>query len=116
MANSLKINPWRSKYGHAEMIFSLNTVGLENLILKILCFFFQCPIYKTTTFAANYYKTTTFAAKPFTRCRFNVGFEFVFFSYLNFTLITVDNTYHSQNVSFANRNETVTVTCSHSAG
>ena len=39
MANSLKINPWRSKYGHAEMIFSLNNVELQNLILKILCFF-----------------------------------------------------------------------------
>ena len=38
----------------------------------------------------------------------------VFFSYLNFTLITVDNIYHSQNVS-SNRNETLTVTCSHSA-
>ena len=35
-------------------------------------------------------------------------------SYLNFTLITVDNIYHSQNVS-SNRNETLTVTCSHSA-
>ena len=32
----------------------------------------------------------------------------------NFTLITVDNIYHSQNVS-SNRNETLTVTCSHSA-
>ena len=38
----------------------------------------------------------------------------LFFSYLNFTLITVDNIYHSQNVS-SNRNETFTVTCSHSA-
>ena len=38
----------------------------------------------------------------------------LFFSYLNFTLITVDNIYHSQNVS-SNRNETLTVTCSHSA-
>ncbi len=38
----------------------------------------------------------------------------LFFSYLNFTLITVDNIYHSQNVS-SNRNETRTVTCSHSA-
>ncbi len=37
----------------------------------------------------------------------------VFFSYLNFTLITVDNIYHSQNVS-SNHNETLTVTCSHS--
>ena len=36
-----------------------------------------------------------------------------FFSYLNFTLITVDNIYHSQNVS-SNRNETLTVTCSQS--
>ncbi len=50
----------------------------------------------------------------FTRCRFVVAFEFVFFFLLNFTLITVDNIYHSQNVS-SNRNETVTVTCSHSA-
>ena len=38
----------------------------------------------------------------------------VFFSYLNFALITVDNIYHNQNVS-SNRNETLTVTCSHSA-
>ncbi len=37
-----------------------------------------------------------------------------FSSYLNFTLIIVDNIYHSQNVS-SNRNETLTVTCSHSA-
>ena len=37
-----------------------------------------------------------------------------FFSYFNFTLIIVDNIYHSQNVS-SNRNETLTVTCSHSA-
>ena len=37
-----------------------------------------------------------------------------FFSYLNFTLITVDNIYHNQNDSL-NRNETLTVTCSHSA-
>ena len=34
---------------------------------------------------------------------------------MNFTLITVDNIYHNQNVS-SNRNETaVSVTCSHSA-
>ena len=47
--------------------------------------------------------------------RFDVGFEFVWvFSYLNFTLITVDNIYHCQNVS-SNRNETFTVTCSHSS-
>ncbi len=39
----------------------------------------------------------------------------LFFSpYLNFTLITVDNIYHSQNVS-SNRNEILMVTCSHSA-
>ena len=50
----------------------------------------------------------------FTRCWVDVGFEFVCFSYLNFTLITVDNIYHSQNVS-SNRNETLTVTYSHSA-
>ena len=37
-----------------------------------------------------------------------------FSSYLNFTLITVDNIYHSQNVS-SNHNETLTVTCSRSA-
>ena len=43
------------------------------------------------------------------RCRFRV-----FFSYLNFTLLTVDNIHHSRNVS-SNRNETLTVTCSHSA-
>ncbi len=36
-----------------------------------------------------------------------------FFSYFNFTL-TVDNIYHSHNVS-SNRNETLTVRCSHSA-
>ncbi len=41
------------------------------------------------------------------------GFEFVFSYSVNFTLITVDNIYHSQNVSL-NRNETLTVTCSHS--
>ena len=34
---------------------------------------------------------------------------------MNFTLITVDNIYHNQNVS-SNRNETaVSATCSHSA-
>ena len=33
---------------------------------------------------------------------------------MNFTLITVDNIYHNQNVS-SNHNETVSVTCSHSA-
>ncbi len=33
---------------------------------------------------------------------------------MNFTLITVGNIYHNQNVS-SNRNETVSVTCSHSA-
>ncbi len=39
----------------------------------------------------------------------------VFFSsYLNFTLITVDNIYQSENVP-SNCNETVTVTRSHSA-
>ena len=38
----------------------------------------------------------------------------VFSSYFNFTLITVDNIYHSQNVS-SNRNQTLTVMCSHSA-
>ena len=36
------------------------------------------------------------------------------FSYLNLTLIIVGNIYHSQNVS-SNRNETLMVTCSHSA-
>ena len=41
-------------------------------------------------------------------------FSGFFFSFLNFTLITVNNTFHSQNVS-SNRNETLTVTCSHSA-
>ena len=50
----------------------------------------------------------------FTRWRFDVGFELFFFSHLNFAFITVDNIYHSQNVS-SNRNETLTVTCSHSA-
>ncbi len=45
------------------------------------------------------------------RCRFRVCF---FFLILHFTLITVDNIYHSQNVS-SNRNEALTVTCSHSA-
>ena len=44
----------------------------------------------------------------FTRCRVDIGFEFVFLSYLNFTLITVGNIYHSQNLS-SNRNGTVTV-------
>ncbi len=39
---------------------------------------------------------------------------FLFFSYLNFTFITVDNIYHSQNVS-SNHNETLTVTYLHSA-
>ena len=37
----------------------------------------------------------------------------VFLLCMNFTLFTVDNIYHSQNVS-SNRNETLTVTCSHS--
>ena len=37
-----------------------------------------------------------------------------FFSYLNFTLITVHNIHHRQNVS-SNRNQTLTVKCSHSA-
>ena len=37
-----------------------------------------------------------------------------FFSYVRLTLITVDNIYHSQNVS-SNRRATLTVTCSHSA-
>ncbi len=37
-----------------------------------------------------------------------------FFPYLNFTSITVDIIYHSQNAS-SNSNETLTVTCSHSA-
>ncbi len=44
------------------------------------------------------------------RCRFRVRF----FSYLNFTLITVHNIHHRQNVS-SNRNQTLTVKCSHSA-
>ncbi len=47
-------------------------------------------------------------------CSHDVGFKFVFSSYLNFTLFTVDNIYHSQNVS-SNRNETLTVTFSHRA-
>ena len=51
-------------------------------------------------------------------CSHDVGLmslsSFVFFSFLNFTLITVDNIYHSQNVS-SNRNETLTATCSHNA-
>ena len=47
-------------------------------------------------------------------CSHDVAFEFVCFSYLNFTLITVDNIYRSQNV-LSNRNETPTVTCSHSS-
>ena len=47
-------------------------------------------------------------------CSHDVVFEFDFFAYLNFTLITVDNIYHSQNIS-SNRNQTLTVTCSHSA-
>ena len=47
-------------------------------------------------------------------CSHHVGFKFVFSSCLNFTLFTVDNIYHSQNVS-SNRNETVTVTFSHRA-
>ena len=38
----------------------------------------------------------------------------LFFSYLNFTMITVDNIYHSQNVS-SKRDKTLTVTCSHNA-
>ena len=50
----------------------------------------------------------------YTRCRFDVSFEFVFIFYLNFTLTTVDNIYHIPNVS-SNRNETLTVTYSHSA-
>ena len=37
------------------------------------------------------------------------------FSYLNFTLITIDNVYRSQRVSLINRNETLTVMSSHSA-
>ncbi len=46
----------------------------------------------------------------------SVSGEFCFFSYLNFTMITVDNIYHSQNVS-SNRNQTLdlTVKCSQSA-
>ena len=36
------------------------------------------------------------------------------FSYFNFAMIAVHNIYHSQNVS-SNRDETLTVTCSHSA-
>ena len=44
------------------------------------------------------------------RCRFRACFV----SYLSFILITVDSIYHSQNVS-SNRNETLTLTCSHSA-
>ena len=46
-------------------------------------------------------------------CSHDAGSMFVsslFFSYLNFTLITVDNIYHSQNVS-SNRNETCTRLC-----
>ncbi len=34
--------------------------------------------------------------------------SFFFFSYLNFILITVNNIYHSQNLS-TNRNETLTI-------
>ena len=45
-------------------------------------------------------------------CSHDVGFEFVFFPYLNFALITVDNIYHSVS---SNRNEILMVTCSHSA-
>ncbi len=48
------------------------------------------------------------------RHKMRVCSSLFFFSFLNFTLITVDNIYHSQNVS-SNRNETLTVTCSHSA-
>ncbi len=47
-------------------------------------------------------------------CSHDAGFKFVFFLVLNFILITVDNIYHSQNVSL-NRNETLTVTCSQNA-
>ncbi len=45
--------------------------------------------------------------------RFNMLVSSLFFPYLNFTLITVDSICPSQNVS-SNRNETLTVTCSHS--
>ncbi len=46
------------------------------------------------------------------RCRVRVCLFFL--NLFNFTLISVDNICHSQNVS-SNRNETLTVTCSHSA-
>ncbi len=54
---------------------------------------------------------------PVCNCSHDAGSMSVsslFFSYLNFTLITADNIYHSQNVS-SNRNESLTVTCSRSA-
>ena len=47
-------------------------------------------------------------------CSHDAGSMSVSSLFLNFTLITVDNIYHSQNVS-SNRNETLTVTCSHRA-
>ena len=50
-------------------------------------------------------------------CSHDAGSTYVsslFFSYLNFILISVDNICHSQNVP-SHCNETSTVTCSHSA-